>query len=330
MFVPNLPSVAKRKRAVDEHEHEEHSPTKLVPRRDSILKTEAKPSVNASIYNDDHVQSGDEEPEEQRISIRDLMKNTRTGKPTKAALERIVRLKVIYIYISICNICVQEKRKLERQKKKDAKKDEEQSGEEQEEHEEHEEHEEISVASNKSTRVKAEVHPQEEQHSAAFAPSVQIVDGKIVINPDSLTVLTTQVGIDQLNDVSKWQVVPDEQRYITSASYRTRTPSEKWSDTETTQFYNALRQCGTDFSLIEKFFPTRTRRQIRNKFKKEERDNPHRIDYALKHKLPLDVKMFQRMAGLEEEDASSNNASTQDSNVTQNNTNTVQQVNGTE
>lgn len=94
MFVPNLPSVAKRKRAVDEHEHEEHSPTKLVPRRDSILKSEVKPSVRANIEHDDQELSGDEEPEEeqQRISIRDLMKNTRTGKPTKAALERIVRL----------------------------------------------------------------------------------------------------------------------------------------------------------------------------------------------------------------------------------------------
>ncbi len=212
---------------------------------------------------------------------------------------------------------MQEKRKLERQKKKETKKqsDEEQSAEE------------PSVASNKSAGVKVEAPQQEEQHSAAFAPSVQIVDGKIVINPDSLTVLTTQVGIDQLNDVSKWQVVPDEQRYITSASYRTRTPSEKWSDAETTQFYNALRQCGTDFSLIEKFFPTRTRRQIRNKFKKEERDSPHRIDYALKHKLPLDVKMFQRMAGLDEEEEQPSTAQvTNAENNNNNNNNTVQNV----
>jgi transcription factor TFIIIB component B'' len=297
MFVPNLPSVAKRKRAVDEHEHEEHSPTKLVPRRDSILKSEVKPSVRANIEHDDQELSGDEEPEEeqQRISIRDLMKNTRTGKPTKAALERI------------------EKRKVERQKKKETKK--------RSDEEEEQSVEEPSVASTRSTGVKVEAPPQEEQHAAAFAPSVQIVDGKIVINPDSLTVLTTQVGIDQLNDVSKWQVVPDEQRYITSASYRTRTPSEKWSDAETAQFYNALRQCGTDFSLIEKFFPTRSRRQIRNKFKKEERDSPHRIDYALKHKLPLDVKMFQRMAGLDEEDAPIEPQSTAQESNADNNTN---------
>ena len=105
MFVPNLPSVAKRKRAVDEHEHEEHSPTKLlVPRRDSILKTEVKPSVNASIEHEDQEQSGDEEPEEQqRISIRDLMKNTRAGKPTKAALERIVWSKKYILIFMISN-----------------------------------------------------------------------------------------------------------------------------------------------------------------------------------------------------------------------------------
>lgn len=86
MFVPNLPSVAKRKRAVDE---EEPSPSKLMPRRDSNVKSEVKPSAEPE---DQELLSGEDEPEEeqQRISIRDLMKNTRAGKPTKAALDRIV------------------------------------------------------------------------------------------------------------------------------------------------------------------------------------------------------------------------------------------------
>lgn len=49
----------------------------------------------------------------------------------------------------------------------------------------------------------------------------------------------------------------------------------------------ALRQYGTDFTIIEKLFPTRTRRQIKNKFKKEEKDNLAKIDFALKNRLPI-------------------------------------------
>jgi hypothetical protein len=93
MFVPNLPSVAKRKRALDEEDPE---PSKLLPRRDSV-KLDVKPS-SEELHGHSHTNSqgqgleeSDEEGDEERVSIRDLMKNTRAGKPTKAALERIVR-----------------------------------------------------------------------------------------------------------------------------------------------------------------------------------------------------------------------------------------------
>ena len=56
--------------------------------------------------------------------------------------------------------------------------------------------------------------------------------------------------------------------------------------------------CGTDFSLIAKFFPKRTRRQIRNKYKKEEKDNEERVEDALRNPLKMDVEKFRRLAGL--------------------------------
>jgi hypothetical protein len=57
--------------------------------------------------------------------------------------------------------------------------------------------------------------------------------------------------------------------------------------------------CGTDFSLIAKFFPTRTRRHIRNKYKKEERSNEERIEEALRNPKKLDIEKFRRLAGLD-------------------------------
>lgn len=56
-----------------------------------------------------------------------------------------------------------------------------------------------------------------------------------------------------------------------------------------TVFAKALRQYGTDFSVLSLLFPTRTRTQIRNKFKKEEKEHPKRIDDALANKLPIGI-----------------------------------------
>jgi hypothetical protein len=49
----------------------------------------------------------------------------------------------------------------------------------------------------------------------------------------------------------------------------------------------ALRRYGTDFTLIQLLFSDRSRDQIRNKFKKEEKENGPRIDLALRSRLPI-------------------------------------------
>lgn len=46
----------------------------------------------------------------------------------------------------------------------------------------------------------------------------------------------------------------------------------------------ALEQFGTDFELIQNLFPGRTRKQVKSKFKNEERLNPLRLSDALGHK----------------------------------------------
>lgn len=46
----------------------------------------------------------------------------------------------------------------------------------------------------------------------------------------------------------------------------------------------ALQQFGTDFELIQNLFPGRTRRQVKAKFKNEEKLNPVRLADALGQK----------------------------------------------
>ncbi len=60
-----------------------------------------------------------------------------------------------------------------------------------------------------------------------------------------------------------------------------RTVPVRWSVRETKDFYNALRQCGTDFSLMQMFCLGRTRDQLKRKFKVESRKNARLVDMAL-------------------------------------------------
>ncbi|WP_422482684.1 transcription factor TFIIIB component B'' homolog, partial [Pleomorphochaeta sp. DL1XJH-081] len=60
-----------------------------------------------------------------------------------------------------------------------------------------------------------------------------------------------------------------------------KTPRARWSKQDTELFYEAVQQFGTDFSMIAQLFPGRIREQIRNKYKKEERQHPLRLREAL-------------------------------------------------
>jgi transcription factor TFIIIB component B'' len=50
---------------------------------------------------------------------------------------------------------------------------------------------------------------------------------------------------------------------------------------------------GTDFNLIAQMMPGRTRRQVRSKFKLEERKNPAKIHLAILRKLPVKMDAYQ-------------------------------------
>ncbi len=53
--------------------------------------------------------------------------------------------------------------------------------------------------------------------------------------------------------------------------------SERWSQDDTALFYRGLAAFGTDFTLIAQLFPSRDRRNIKNKFTREEREFPDEV-----------------------------------------------------
>lgn len=60
-----------------------------------------------------------------------------------------------------------------------------------------------------------------------------------------------------------------------------KTPVVRWSKQDTELFYEAVQQFGTDLTMIQQLFPGRTRRQVKLKYKKEERQHPSKLRDAL-------------------------------------------------
>ncbi|XP_010936671.3 uncharacterized protein [Elaeis guineensis] len=77
-------------------------------------------------------------------------------------------------------------------------------------------------------------------------------------------------------------------------SYMNRPQSVRWSKADTELFYQAIRQFGTDFAMIQQLFPNRTRHQVKLKFKNEERKHPLQVHDALVHRSK-DHAHFERV-----------------------------------
>ncbi|XP_066350955.1 transcription factor TFIIIB component B''-like isoform X2 [Miscanthus floridulus] len=67
-------------------------------------------------------------------------------------------------------------------------------------------------------------------------------------------------------------------------SYMNKPARGKWSKSDTDLFYEGLRQFGSDFAMIQQLFPDKTRHQVRQKFKSEEKKNPLLVHDAIIHR----------------------------------------------
>ncbi len=120
-------------------------------------------------------------------------------------------------------------------------------------------------------------------------PQVEFINGKIMIRESSLV-----VNYDNASNIQEYEEVT-EGIYPTAtyASFLNRRPTPIWSMEETKLFYTCLQRCGTEFSVMQTFFPNRTRKQLKRKFYKEEREHPLLVQKALYTSLPLPVDVFE-------------------------------------
>lgn len=146
-------------------------------------------------------------------------------------------------------------------------------------------------------------------NSAAFPapvgiPTVHVVDGQIVLQESSL-VLPVRRTIREVEEEFQDNIVEeDAQPAIVNASYssfrtkRGATETVKkgpsiWSTKETYEFFQALRMLGTDFGAMEAMFDgTRTRRQLKFKYKRELARNPDLVEKLTDPRFKAEIGML--------------------------------------
>jgi transcription factor TFIIIB component B'' len=118
------------------------------------------------------------------------------------------------------------------------------------------------------------------------APQIRLVDGRMVIDEESLRV--NRHERDALVE-EEMEIVEENvhTRLVNSATWSKRVKGDRWDTDSTERFYGTLSMFGTDFEMISRLFPGRSRREIKNKFNCEERKDPARITLALKTRVAV-------------------------------------------
>jgi transcription factor TFIIIB component B'' len=117
---------------------------------------------------------------------------------------------------------------------------------------------------------------------------MRIVDGQIVLDEESLRI--DRHKRDALEE-ENMEIVEENvhTRLVNSGTWSKREKGDRWEAEDTDRFYEALSMFGTDFEIISRLFPGRSRRQIKNKFNCEERKEPLRVTQALKTRVQAGV-----------------------------------------
>ncbi|MCJ1285498.1 Transcription factor TFIIIB component B [Xylographa opegraphella] len=131
----------------------------------------------------------------------------------------------------------------------------------------------------------------------ALVPSVRIVNGQLVHDESSRTIDRVALANEARGDDEAVVVVDSLSHKVNSGTYMKRERKTKWNEAMTDQFYDGLRMFGTDFSMICKMFPGKSRKAVKLKFSKEEKSFPERIKSTLLgEKLAVDMEEFSKLS----------------------------------
>lgn len=143
--------------------------------------------------------------------------------------------------------------------------------------------------------------PAVQENVLAVPDLILDADGNMVVDETSLQIdRHARAAAEREAEPPEIIEENDLTRRVNAGSWLKRDKSGGWNTMYTDQFYDGLRMFGTDFNMISKMFPGRSRHSVKLKFNKEEREDPLRVERALKgERLAVDMAEFQKAAGME-------------------------------
>lgn len=147
--------------------------------------------------------------------------------------------------------------------------------------------------------IESDPHQTSDEENAIPAPQIKIgANGEIVIDEKSLIIENKEVKRNR-EQIQKSSLIDGD--FDTGYGvYKKVKRSKDWSKKETLNFYKALNTIGTDFSLMGELFPNRTRKELKMKFKKEERMNRALVDRAVMQPSKFDISELKHEMEMEE------------------------------
>ncbi|XP_049810395.1 uncharacterized protein LOC126253246 isoform X2 [Schistocerca nitens] len=137
----------------------------------------------------------------------------------------------------------------------------------------------------------------EEQSSTVPVPQVKVgPNGEIILDEQSLVIETTDAK-KNWNDLQNSEVIMDYGTGTTTFnaySKKRKNKTKDWNREETLRFYRALHTVGTDFLVMQSLFPKFTRKDLKDRYKKEERINRDLVEKALRNPLTFDLTELQK------------------------------------
>ncbi|GJQ79163.1 hypothetical protein Trydic_g5413 [Trypoxylus dichotomus] len=144
--------------------------------------------------------------------------------------------------------------------------------------------------------------PASESDNELPAPQIKVgPNGEIVIDEKSLIIENTETK--RSREALQMSELVDGDEDTSYGVYKKTKRTKEWTKDETLRFYKALNTIGTDFTMMCELFPNRTRRELKMKFKKEERLNQALVNKAVMQPCEFDMTELRKDLELEERKA---------------------------
>uniref|UniRef100_A0A182NGT2 Transcription factor TFIIIB component B'' Myb domain-containing protein n=1 Tax=Anopheles dirus TaxID=7168 RepID=A0A182NGT2_9DIPT len=139
------------------------------------------------------------------------------------------------------------------------------------------------------------------------APPVQLTpqlklgpNGEMILDEASL-VIENEREKEMRETLANTDIVYQDEFSGNSGYYSRIRRTKDWGDDETIRFYRCLHTIGTDFSMMLSLFPQRSRRDLKLKFKKEERLNLRLVNKALLYPKQFNLNELREQFAAEDE-----------------------------